>query len=195
MDKKETDKLRQAKNVAVCVVTLASGAAMEGGLLPEEARPIADGYILAIERMTEVSKVNAAMRRAEQEFKERVDAIRARNGRNELIDKTKYYILQNLHKEIRVPEIGRQIGASASWLSELFHRVEGITIPQYIRKERIRVAEKLLRYSEYDMKSIAASLAFCSQSHFGMAFKEQTGMTPTQYRKKYGASSSGKKKR
>lgn len=40
--------------------------------------------------------------------------------------------------------------------------------------------------SEYDVKSIAVYLAFCSQSHFGKVFKDQTGLTPTKYREKFG---------
>jgi len=70
-------------------------------------------------------------------------------------------------------------------LSDLFRRVEGITIQQYIRREKIRLAENLLRYSEYDVKSIAVYLAFCSQSHFGKVFKDQTGLTPMKYREKF----------
>ena len=73
---------------------------------------------------------------------------------------------QNLHSEIVIGEIGHQIGVSAAWLSALFHRVEGVTIQQYIRREKIRLAQNLLRYSDYDVKSIANYLAFCSQSHF-----------------------------
>ena len=61
-----------------------------------------------------------------------------------------------------------------------------MTIQQYIRKEKVRLAENLLRYSEYDVKEIASYLAFCSQSHFGKVFKEYTGLTPTKYRDKFG---------
>lgn len=180
------DALRQAKNIAICVVTLASRAAIEGGVLPEEAFSMVDGYILEIEEMTDPHKIEAAMRQAEFELAERVEAVHATKERNELIERTKNHIFQNLHSEIVIREIGHQIGVSAAWLSALFHRVEGVTIQQYIRREKIRLAQNLLRYSDYDVKSIANYLAFCSQSHFGKAFKEQTGMTPTSYRAKYG---------
>lgn len=180
------DGLRQAKNIAICVMTLASRAAIEGGMLPEEAFSMVDGYILEIEEMTDAVKIEAAMRQAEFEFTRRVTAVHASAERNALVDQAKNYIFQNLHNEIRIGEIGSRIGISTAWLSALFHRVEGITIQQYIRRERIRLAENLLRYSDYDIKSIASYLAFCSQSHFGRAFKEQTGMTPTRYREKFG---------
>ena len=145
-----------------------------------------DGYILKIEEMTNIVKIDAAMRQAEYEFVEQVGRINVKKERNELIEKTKNFIFQNLHSEIVIGEIGHQIGVSTTYLSDLFRRVEGITIQQYIRREKIRLAENLLRYSEYDVKSIAVYLAFCSQSHFGKVFKDQTGLTPTKYREKFG---------
>lgn len=75
---------------------------------------------------------------------------------------------------------------NTSYLSDLFHKIEGITIQQYIRKEKIRLAENMLRYSDYEVKEIANYLSFCSQSYFGNIFRQQTGMTPARYRKKYG---------
>ena len=180
------NELRQAKNIAICVITLASRAAIDGGLLPEEAFSMVDGYILKIEEMTNIVKIDAAMRQAEYEFVEQVGRINVKKERNELIEKTKNFIFQNLHSEIVIGEIGHQIGVSTTYLSDLFRRVEGITIQQYIRREKIRLAENLLRYSEYDVKSIAVYLAFCSQSHFGKVFKDQTGLTPTKYREKFG---------
>lgn len=180
------NELRQAKNIAICVITLASRAAIDGGLLPEEAFSMVDGYILKIEEMKNIVKIDAAMRQAEYEFVEQVGRINVKKERNELIEKTKNFIFQNLHSEIVIGEIGHQIGVSTTYLSDLFRRVEGITIQQYIRREKIRLAENLLRYSEYDVKSIAIYLAFCSQSHFGKIFKDQTGLTPTKYREKFG---------
>ncbi len=179
------NEIRQAKNIAICVITLASRAAIEGGMLPEEAFSMVDGYILKIEEMANVVKIDAAMRQAEYEFAECVSNIDGKKERNELIEKAKNFIFQNLHSEIVVGQIGRQIGVSAAYLSSLFRRVEGITIQQYIRREKIRLAENMLRYSEYDVKSIASYLAFCSQSHFGKVFKEETGMTPSKYRNKF----------
>ena len=167
--------VRQAKNVAICVITLASRAAIDGGMVPEEAFSMVDGYILKIEDMDNAVKINSMMRQAEYEFAERVAEIHKN-----------HYIYQNLHSEIVIGEIGQKIGVNTSYLSDLFHKIEGITIQQYIRKEKIRLAENMLRYSDYEVKEIANYLSFCSQSYFGNIFRQQTGMTPARYRKKYG---------
>lgn len=180
------NEIRHTKNLAICVIVLASRAAIEGGMLPEEAFSMVDGYILEIEEMNHILKIGALMRQAEFDFAKAVHGIRKDKEKNELIERTKNYIFQNLHSNIVIGEIGKEIGANSSYLSDLFHRVEGMTIQQYIRRKKISLAENMLRYSDYDGKEIANYLSFCSQSHFGHIFKEQTGMSPKQYRKKYG---------
>lgn len=184
------NQVRQAKNIAICVIALASRAAISGGMIPEEAFSIVDGYIMKIEDMNNAVKIDSMMRQAEYEFVECVAEIhknqQKNEQKNELVEWTKNYIYQNLHSDIVIGEIGQKIGVNTSYLSDLFHKVEGTTIQQYIRKEKIRLAENMLRYSDYEIKEIASYLSFCSQSYFGNIFRQQTGMTPARYRKKYG---------
>lgn len=180
------NQVRQAKNIAICVITLASRAAIDGGMLPEEAFSMVDGYILKIEEMDNAAKIDAMMRQAEFEYAKEVARLKGNRQKNELVERAKNYIFQNLHNDIVISRIASQTGVNASYLSNLFHKTEGVTIQQYIRQEKIRLAENMLRYSEYGVKEIANYLAFCSQSYFGRAFKEQTGMSPINYRKKFG---------
>lgn len=184
------NQVRQAKNIAICVIALASRAAISGGMIPEEAFSIVDGYIMKIEDMNNAVKIDSMMRQAEYEFAECVAEIhkneQKNEQKNELVEWTKNYIYQNLHSDIVIGEIGQKIGVNTSYLSDLFHKVEGTTIQQYICKEKIRLAENMLRYSDYEIKEIASYLSFCSQSYFGNIFRQQTGMTPARYRKKYG---------
>ena len=184
------NQVRQAKNIAICVIALASRAAISGGMIPEEAFSMVDGYIMKIEDMNNAVKIDSMMRQAEYEFAECVAEIhknqQKNEQKNELVEWTKNYIYQNFHSDIVIGEIGQKIGVNTSYLSDLFHKVEGTTIQQYICKEKIRLAENMLRYSDYEVKEIASYLFFCSQSYFGNIFRQQTGMTPARYRKKYG---------
>ena len=52
-------------------------------------------------------------------------------------------------------------------------------------KEKIKLAENLLIYSEYSIEQIGLYLGFSSQSHFGTIFKKYENMTPKQYRNCY----------
>lgn len=181
-----TNDLRQAKDIAICVITLASRAAIAGGMLPEIAFSMVDGSIQEIEKMSNIAKIDAVMRQVEFQYAEEVAKIRSKQQKNQLVERVKNYIFQNLHTELTINAISKQMGVNVSYLSSLFHKVEGITIQLYIRNEKIRMAEKMLRYSEHDVGDIANYLSFSSQSYFGRVFKERTGMTPANYRKQFG---------
>ena len=179
------DEVRQAKNIAIVVITLASRAAIKGGMLPEESFSMVDAYISAIEGMENPVKIQAMMRQAEYDYAERVQRIAEKQTGNILVERTKNYIFQHLHDEITISEISAAIGVNNTYLSSLFHKEEGVTIQQYISREKIRLAENMLRYSSYEVRDISNYLSFCSQSYFGSVFKKQTGLSPAKYRKKY----------
>ena len=51
-------------------------------------------------------------------------------------------------------------------------------------KKRVEQAKKQIMAGEKTMLEIALECGFCSQSHFNKVFKEQTALTPVEYRKK-----------
>lgn len=51
-------------------------------------------------------------------------------------------------------------------------------------REKLRVAKNMLEYSDYSCTEIAGYLAFSQDSYFGKVFRQETGLTPTEYRKK-----------
>lgn len=53
----------------------------------------------------------------------------------------------------------------------------------YIRQERIKQAQELIRDTQDSIEDIAHILGFASASHFAKVFKAQCGLTPSQYRK------------
>ena len=88
------NQVRQAKNIAICVIALASRAAISGGMIPEEAFSMVDGYIMKIEDMNNAVKIDSMMRQAEYEFAEYVAEIHKNQQKNELVERTKNYIYQ-----------------------------------------------------------------------------------------------------
>jgi AraC-like DNA-binding protein len=190
------DPLRNAKNLAIVVITLASRAAMRGGLEPEIAYSLSDSYIQKVEDFHTVDGLERLMRGAEYQYARMVGEVcerrkelpeRTRNGRgNPKVDECRGYIVSHLHDKLTVSGIAGKLKMNANYLSELFTAQEGISIPDFIANERIRVARDLLVYSDYSCGDIAEYLCFSSQSYFGHRFKDMTGMTPKSYRDKYG---------
>lgn len=186
------NQIRQEKNIAICVITLASRAAIEGGVLPEMAFSMVDAYIMQVEKMSNIVEIRSFMRKAEQTFLEKVQENKKPKVKNMLVEDTKKYIFQHLHSKIEIGNIGNEIGANTTYLSELFHKTEGVTIQKYIQREKIKLAKNMLQYSEYKTEDIANYLGFCSQSYFGKVFREYENLTPNQFRQKYGRNNRNK---
>jgi len=60
-----------------------------------------------------------------------------------------------------------------------------MTVGEYLLNFRIDSAKALLTKTDYSYLQIALSLGFCTQSYFTQVFREQTGITPKEYRLRY----------
>lgn len=186
------NELRNAKNIGVVVMTLASRAAMRGGVMPEIAYSMSDVFIQKIEEMTDVVAIYTAIRQFEMEYVKLVAEIRKQNEKKSKekqsiwIEACKEYIFKHLHEKIKVQEIADYLHLNSSYLSELFKQQEGVTLTEFILNEKVKLTKNLLTYSPYSYIEIATYLGFSSQSHLGKVFKKYTGMTLRKYRETYG---------
>lgn len=185
--------LRNSQNLGIVLVTLASRAAIEGGLMPETAFSLSDSYIRKLEKAHTSETAYQLARQAEYQYAllvkeerekkaggDRVSAVDSR------VSQCKDYIFAHLHGKITTSEIAKALYMNPNYLSGLFKKEEGITIGQYILQEKIKLVKNMLIYSHYSYIEIANYLGFCSQSHLGEKFKKATGITLHQYREKYG---------
>lgn len=185
------DKLRNNKNLAIVAITLASRAAIQGGLAPETAFSMSDLYIRQVEQAASTGLPIQITRNAEFQFARMVKELRESNisssgaKENEHISNCKKYIFRHLHGRIQVKEIAEAIGLNANYLSTIFKKSEGLSISEYIMRQKIILVKNLLTYSNYTLLEITHYLGFVSQSHLGEQFKKKTGMTPKQYRIRY----------
>ena len=70
-----------------------------------------------------------------------------------------------------------------NYLSTLFSSVEGITIEQYIIRQKIERVKELLFYDELNLGEIANKLGYSSIAHLSAQFKKVTGQTPSLFKK------------
>lgn len=187
------DPLRNNQNLGIVLVTLASRAAIEGGLMPETAYSLSDSYIRKLEKAHSPEMAYQLARQAEYQYallvkeeKERKAGVERVSAADSRISQCKDYIFAHLHGRITTAEIAKALYMNPNYLSGLFKREEGITIGQYILREKIKLVKNMLIYSRYSYIEIANYLGFCSQSHLGEKFKKATGITLHQYREKYG---------
>lgn len=180
------DSLRNLKDIAIVVITLSSRSAIEGGLPPETAFSMTDVFIQQVEEEQDIDKIKPLYRKAEQEF-----CLAVRNNvhvrtATPLVFRCRNLIAQNIHKKLTVTDLAQELHTNPDYLSQLFSREEGLSLSEYIAKEKVKYVAKELMFSDKPINDIAASLNYSSQSHLGRVFKKITGMTPQQYRKIYG---------
>ncbi len=186
------DPLRNLKNLGIVLATLASRAAIRGGLSPEISFSLSDSYIQQIEECKDLALVAPLAHKAEFQYAEMVHEIKEKQKgilkkqKNPRINKCKDFIFSHLHDRITLEDLAAEADCNPNYLSQLFKECEGISISGYILQEKINRAKNLLIYSDYSYIEIATYLGFSSQSHLGTQFKKHTGYTLRQYREIYG---------
>lgn len=186
------DPLRNLKNLGIVLVTLASRAAIRGGLSPEISFSLSDSYIQQIEECKDLALVAPLAHKAEFQYAEMVHEIKEKQKgilkkqKNPRINKCKDFIFSHLHDRITLEDLAAEADCNPNYLYQLFKECEGISISGYILQEKINRAKNLLIYSDYSYIEIATYLGFSSQSHLGTQFKKHTGYTLRQYREIYG---------
>ena len=98
-----------------------------------------------------------------------------------LIGRTKEFLTAEFASPIRLHQVGRAVGASPAYLTDLFRRVEGVSLHQYI--VQLRLAQALVELPHAaDLTALALELGFSSHSHFSAAFGRAFGCTPSEFR-------------
>ena len=179
------DQLRQIKNTFIVTATLASRAAIGGGMDAEDALMQSDRYIQRCELMGSADEIANLQFHMIADYTERVARIRIGNTPSQLVAAVSNYIRHHLSETITTDKIAGSLYISRTHLSALFHRETGITLSNYILKEKTEEAKRLLRYTDKPLSAISSYLGFSSQSHFSRTFKKYAQVTPGEYRQKH----------
>lgn len=179
------EQLRQTKNILIVSATLASRAAIRGGMNPEEALSLSDAYIRKCELLNTQQQITNLQYHMVLDYTDRVKQIRQDKYPSKLACDVANYVHKHLSETIHTEDIAKELFLSRPHLSQKFKKEVGETLTDFILKEKTEEAKRLLRYTDKTATMLASYLGFSSQSHFSRVFKKYTGMTPTEYRTKY----------
>lgn len=104
------------------------------------------------------------------------------------------YLDEHFAQAIRLDDLCKVSGLSASHLIRSFKADYGLTPHRYLLDRRLRVGRSLLREG-MSIAAAAAAAAFSDQAHFQREFKRSYGMTPGHYRGREAGSSPGRDSR
>ncbi|GEM_PF-1062744 len=100
-----------------------------------------------------------------------------------IVNKVKHFLEQNNEYGLTIDKIAKSIGYSKNYLASIFHKETGTTIKKMIDEERIKNAERMLKYSRFNISEIAYNLGFSDVFTFSRFFKRIKGKSPREYRK------------
>lgn len=98
------------------------------------------------------------------------------------MNRAKGYMRHNLQQSLRLGAIAAEMGMSVSRFSHLFKSHTGLAPKQWLKRERVEKAARLLAMRpDLSIKEVAGEVCFNS-SRLSREFRKQHGITPSRYR-------------
>ena len=100
----------------------------------------------------------------------------------DLVNKARLRIREGLEANVTIQQIAQDLGVSYSSFRKLFKEHTGFAPAMYQQNLRLQRAKELLSTTDESIKEIAYRLNFESPDYFSAKFKNQTGLTPSEFR-------------
>ncbi len=107
--------------------------------------------------------------------------MRQKRVARDRVERTKELLARDVANPPTLEALGQEVGCSPFYLSRIFSREVGLTIPQFLRNLRMERAAELLRSGRYNVTEAATEVGYASLSHFSKAFCETIGCCPALY--------------
>ncbi|MDL2237667.1 AraC family transcriptional regulator [Christensenellaceae bacterium OttesenSCG-928-K19] len=177
-----TDPMRAEKYGFAAIATLLVRAAAKGGMDFDMACSFSDAYCQKMDLLEDVQEINALMLKMVVDFCVQVAHSKKKKGYSPKTRQCCDYIASRLHEDISLTDVASAIGLSTRHLSKKFLSETGMSIVEYIHREKMNEAKALLRHSSHSISDISNYLQYSSQSYFTKKFKSIYGITPRQCR-------------
>lgn len=103
---------------------------------------------------------------------------------NEFLDKMNRLITDNMSSEkVDIDYLAESLYMSPSTLYRKMKALTGMSTSEYVRKIRMRRAAEMLSSGHYNVSQVAFMVGFGSAVYFRQCFKEEFGVTPSDYQK------------
>lgn len=106
--------------------------------------------------------------------------------RSDKVETMTRFIADRYGGRLRVADVAQAAGLHPTYAMTLFRAATGMTITDYLTRNRLDAAQMLLACSDGDIASVAFSCGFGSLSRFYDAFKARFGQSPGGFRRALG---------
>jgi AraC-like DNA-binding protein len=95
------------------------------------------------------------------------------------------YIEKHYAQNISMAEMARMAGLSSTHFNRRFQQLLRMSPTAYLRTVRVQASRRLLTTTSRALADVAAEVGFTDQSHFTKRFRDVTGITPGEYRRRF----------
>ncbi len=92
------------------------------------------------------------------------------------------FVESHYMEPITLADIVEAAGINHTTLTRVIKAELGVSPMEYVWRQRLRVAQKLLEFTDLAVKDVAERCGFKTINHFCRKFEQCTGMTPTSFR-------------
>ena len=123
----------------------------------------------------------------EQMYLEGLDALRRQEEESVAVPilLAKRYIRSYFNMPLTLGEVSEYVGMNENYFSDYFRKCTKMTFKQYQTDLRIRYSKQMLLDKQYTMEDIAEAVGYNDVKYFSRVFKQVSGISPGEYRKKY----------
>lgn len=101
------------------------------------------------------------------------------------VNRVAEFVQTHLNHNLSLAALAEQTGFSPYHFARLFRKATGESPHQYVLRQRIAHAARLLVAGELSLAQIALECGFANQSHFTQAFRRQLGCTPGVFQREH----------
>lgn len=168
---------------AVCAASEMCLVAIQAGLLDMVSYDIRDEFIKEFDNAVSLPDLYDLVHGMAHSYAVKMKYVLREKKYSPRLVKMMTYIEEHLTDKIELAQIAEHVELSRTYASTIFKDELGITISEFILRERMLEAKRMLRDTDLTVAAIADRLSFCSQSYFTKNFTETEGMTPGEYRR------------